>query len=130
MTFQDVIIFIEKFWLQILLTAISTFLAARVKTMYSKMKKEREDREKEVKAEKEKQAVMREALLALLHDRLLQATLYYLKAGEITADELDNLEIMFNSYSSLGGNGTIKRLMEKVRNLKIVPPEYISAQYK
>lgn len=54
------------------------------------------------------------AILAVLHDRLLFLCLHYLEAGEITADEMDNLTLLYDQYVALGGNGTIKKLMERV----------------
>lgn len=64
------------------------------------------------------------AMLAVLHDRLFAECLRILERPgvEITEDELENLEIMYRSYTKLGGNGTIKALMERVRTYcKIVP---------
>lgn len=54
------------------------------------------------------------AILAVLHDRLLFLCLQYLEAEEITADEMDNLTLLYDQYVALGGNGTIKKLMERV----------------
>lgn len=36
------------------------------------------------------------------------------RRGEITADEMDNLTLLYDPYVALGGNGTIKKLMERV----------------
>ena len=37
-----------------------------------------------------------------------------LKVEQITADEMDNLSLLYKQYNALGGNGTIAKLMERV----------------
>lgn len=54
------------------------------------------------------------SILAILHDKLLFECLHYLKAEQITADEMDNLSLLYKQYNALGGNGTIAKLMERV----------------
>ena len=58
-------------------------------------------------------------LLAILHDRIFQACMYFIEKESISCDELENLEYLYNGYSGLGGNGTCETLMLKVRDLKI-----------
>ena len=62
---------------------------------------------------------MRYGLLAMLHDKVFQSCMYFLNKGEITCDELENLEYLHKGYARLGGNGTCETLMNKVRQLKI-----------
>lgn len=57
------------------------------------------------------------AIVAVLHGQIF-AECQRILAREpvlITEDELENLEIMYASYTALGGNGTIRTLMERVR---------------
>lgn len=54
------------------------------------------------------------SLLAVLHDRLLFLCMHYLEEERISADEMDNLTLLYDQYVALGGNGTIKKLMERV----------------
>ncbi len=57
---------------------------------------------------------VQKALLATLHDRLLFLCMHYLEEERISADEMDNLTLLYDQYVALGGNGTIKKLMERV----------------
>ena len=54
--------------------------------------------------------------VALLHNSIFKSAVDYLNRGEITTHELDNLNIMYESYSNMGGNGTAKLLMDKVKS--------------
>ena len=58
-------------------------------------------------------------LLAILHDRVFQACMYFIERGEISCDELENLDYLYRGYSSLGGNGICETLFNKVKELKI-----------
>lgn len=62
---------------------------------------------------------LKEGIVWLQHDRLLQTCKFFLRKGTIDADELENLEGLYKSYKSLGGNGTVTRLYERVCGLDI-----------
>lgn len=125
MTSLEVVQFIQKFWLQFLLTGISGGLAFLCKKSYNKIKQEREQHKKEQEEYNARQKVQETAICAILHDRLLQSLTYYLEKKEINSDQMDNLKIMYDSYIALGGNGTIKILWERFQQfVKIVAPSY------
>lgn len=63
---------------------------------------------------------LNEAVLAMNHDRLYQACTFFILTGQITVDELKNLEYLYNGYHALGGNGTGTELYEKCKDLPIV----------
>lgn len=61
-------------------------------------------------------------LLGLAHDRIIALGTEYINRGYVTADEYENLyEYLYKPYKALGGNGSAKRVMEKVCNLPIHP---------
>lgn len=60
------------------------------------------------------------AVMAINHDRLYQACTFFILTGEITIDELKNLEYLYEGYHALGGNGTGTELYEKCKDLPIV----------
>ena len=68
---------------------------------------------------KSKKSVERQALLALLHDKMYYLCQHFIEKGTITADELENIEYLYKPYEALGGNGTCKRLYEEVLRLPI-----------
>ena len=111
--------FIKQYWLDALFTAILTVFTFAGKALYSKVKKELTSYTAKQKEESEEQALLKSALVALLHDRLYFACQEYIKAGEITVDDLDNLGMMYEIYHALGGNGTGTNLYKRCCNLKI-----------
>ena len=63
---------------------------------------------------------MREALLSSHYQNLLEKCKKYVQAGEISADELDNIEKDYETYKALGGNGHMEMWMVRVRQLKVI----------
>lgn len=126
MTGADVIEFIQKFWLQFLLTSVSAFLAWKCKQWYKESEEQKKKKCLEEKAKDERMKTLETAVLAMLHDRLIQSLVYFLKEKNITSDEFDNIRIMYEAYTALGGNGTIKVLYTRFEKyVKIVPPDYL-----
>lgn len=68
---------------------------------------------------KDKKSVERQAMLALLHDRLYRLCQDYIKQGYVTIDQLDNLMYLWQPYEGLGGNGTGKKLYDQVLELPL-----------
>ena len=89
-------------------TGITGILAAA----YRRLSKRIRDQEDERKA-------IKEGLLAILHDRLYQACQHYLAQGYIDASGLKNLEYLYRSYHTLGGNGTGTELYNRAKALPI-----------
>lgn len=127
MTVAEVIEVIQKFWLQFLLTAISGLLAWKCKKWYNESETQKKIRLQEEAERQERIKTLETAVLAMLHDRLLQSLVYFLKVKEITSDEMDNIKLMYEAYKKLGGNGTIKILYERFEKyVRIIPPEYLA----
>ena len=60
-----------------------------------------------------------DGVLAILHDRIYQACQHYLALGYIDASGLKNLEYLYKSYHTLGGNGTGTELYNRAKALPI-----------
>lgn len=57
-------------------------------------------------------------LRGLAHDRICELGSRYLKQGDVTKDEFENLhDYLFLPYRELGGNGTAEKIMEDVKRL-------------
>ena len=56
---------------------------------------------------------------ALLRDRVVQAYYHYIERGWITLHGLEAAEKMYTEYHNLGGNGTVTKLMEDLRELPV-----------
>ena len=67
---------------------------------------------------------IRAGLRALLRDRILQAYNHYHEDKEYCPIyALENVEEMYKQYHALGGNGTITKLVEELKELPISPKE-------
>lgn len=89
---------IVKYWVQealALITAILGWLAKKIHIW------------------KQEQELVKQGVLAILHDRLYQACQFYLQRGYCTLADRDNLEYMFRPYKALGGNGTGEDLYDR-----------------
>mgnify|MGYP007066597172 CR=1 FL=1 len=60
------------------------------------------------------------AVMAISHDQLYRQGEFYILTGEITVNELKNLEYLYGGYHALGGNGTGTELYEKCQELPVV----------
>lgn len=93
-----------KYWLE----AILGLITAGLGWAYRKLKRKVDE-----------QGLIKEGMLAILHDRLFQAGRYYTEKGEITFDEIKNIEYLYNSYHALGGNGTGTEIWERIKALPV-----------
>lgn len=56
---------------------------------------------------------------AVLHDRILQKCTFILKRGYATTDDLEEIQTLNDPYVALGGNGTVKIAIKKVKELPL-----------
>lgn len=111
--------FIEQYWVQTLLTTVTSVLTFFVKMLYNKIKRDYESREQRFEEERKEQLVIKKGVLAILHDRLYQSCTHHLETGSIRAEDLKNLEYLYESYRALGGNGTGNELYRRCCNLPL-----------
>ena len=103
---KDLVETIQKYWVQEVMTVITGALAWLAR---------------KVQKWKQEQDLVKQGVLAILHDRLYQACQFYLKRGYCTIDDRDNLEYMFRPYKALGGNGTGEELYNRCLALPYGP---------
>ena len=71
------------------------------------------------KKEDETMKLLKEADVALLHDKIYRECSKALRDGEISADAYHNISCLVNPYFKLGGNGTGRKLWDDVQELPI-----------
>ena len=98
--------FIVRYWVQEVMAAFTAAMAFLVKKIYGW---------------KNEQELVKQGVLAILHDRLYQACQFYLKRGYCTIEDRDNLDYMFRPYKALGGNGTGEELYNRCLALPYGP---------
>lgn len=77
---------------------------------------------RQVKGKKQEYEVIREGMMALLHDRLYASCSFFLSRGYCTLEDRNNLEYLFEPYKALGGNGTGADLYHRCMELPLMKP--------
>ena len=99
---------IVKYWLEVLFGGI----AATLLWSYRRVAKKMRERAAE-------DVAIKEGLLAILHDRIYDACRRCIAEGEVSVEELRNIESLYNAYHALGGNGTGTELYNRACGLRI-----------
>lgn len=70
-----------------------------------------------LKRNKKKDKAIEEGVQALLRNELIRGYREYEIKGELSILDRENIEEMFVQYQNLGGNGTVKQLMDELLKL-------------
>ena len=62
-------------------------------------------------------------LAAMMRDRLVQGSKYYINQGYMPLEERTSFELMYNAYHANGGNGVVTDLYERTMALPYTEPE-------
>ena len=66
-------------------------------------------------------------LMGIAHDRICFLGESYLKKGYVNKEDYENLhDYLFVPYEALGGNGTAKRIMDKVDALPLMEDDKVA----
>lgn len=99
---------ITKYWLQWLCGIAATAIAAMFRQLWKKQK----DADKRQKA-------VENGIQALLRDRIVQTYYHYADRQSITLHGLQNVEALYREYHTLGGNGTVTKLVDDLRQMEV-----------
>lgn len=100
---------------QIIVYLITTGLGIALGVVTSKLKKTKEKDENK----KKKNEAIELGVQALLRNELIRRYREYEAKGEISILDKENMEAMFEQYKNLGGNGTVKHMMDEMFELPI-----------
>lgn len=70
------------------------------------------------KKNKKKDLAIEQGVQALLRNEIIRRYREFESKGEISILDKENLEEMFEQYKNLGGNGTVKKMMDELISLK------------
>ena len=98
--------FVIKYWLEVVFGAVAAGLATAYKLLSKKVHKQICD-----------QKSLRDGTQALLRNEIIKEYDKYIERGYIPIYAMENVSSMYEAYHSLGGNGTITKLMEELREL-------------
>ena len=71
-----------------------------------------------LKKNKKKDLAIEQGVQALLRNEIIRRYREFESKGEISILDKENLEEMFEQYKNLGGNGTVKKMMDELLNLE------------
>ena len=104
--------FILQYWLEVIFGAIASIAVLNCKRLRGRITRKRAEQE-----------ALKAGMVAILHDRLFQLCNNYLALGYIPVDKseeiLDNINIIYNAYHCLGGNGTGTDIYNKFKKLHV-----------
>ena len=110
-------------FVQLIIPLISAAATCVIGYLFSKLKRHDEQREIEENHRLDEISKRDEALqagiLALCRDRILQGYRYYKHKGGISAQDLETMNKLYSAYHSLGGNGTITTVYDKIQELPL-----------
>ena len=92
---------IAQWWLQWLLGVLAAGLAAGLRLLWKR------------------QRATERGIQALLRDRLIQAYYHYEERGSISLHGLEAVESMYAEYHNLGGNGSVTKLVNAMRQMRV-----------
>lgn len=114
---------IIQYWVQVVFGLIVSGGGILIKYTAKKYKDRQAKQEDRLKRQEDEQAILKLGVLGLLHDRLFQECKELIKSGEVSENDLENIETLYKSYSSLGGNGTGTELYNRVKKLRLKEDE-------
>ena len=121
----------ETIYVQMLLGAFSTVIGGIVSYIgwkLQKAEKKREEAEIQRKLDNENHErqlhsdidLLKEGTLSILRDRLISTISQSEKEGGARVFQIENVNHMFDSYTGLGGNGTVAHMYNKFKTLPII----------
>ena len=96
---------ILQYYLQIILTFTVTLLGGYYRRVRKTFRGVLEDNK-----------LLKNGMLALLHERIMQKGTELLKQDIITLDDLQEFKQLYVPYREAGGNGTGKKMFEKIES--------------
>lgn len=74
----------------------------------------------------DKKSAKTKLLLGIAHGQIMELCMVYIKRGQITKGEYEDLyKYYYEPYKKMGGNGTAERLMREIDKLKVIPDSTI-----
>ena len=72
-----------------------------------------------LKSKRMKYKIIEDGLICILHNMVYNQGKEYIRVGDITVEDMKDYEYLYNTYHSLGGNGTGTEIYERVKDLPI-----------
>ena len=98
--------FIIKYWLEFAFGIFGSIIVYLLKKFISKQKEQ-----------ESKQQAIEHGVQALLRNELVRRYREYKSKQEISILDRENIDAMYKEYRNVGGNGTVKELMQELEEI-------------
>lgn len=99
---------LARYWLEVLFSGVLAGGGYLIRRLWKKQQEE-----------EARQTAVKEAIIALLRAELVHAYYHYYERGWISLHGLEAAQKMYDEYHRLGGNGTVTKLMEDLKELPV-----------
>lgn len=110
-------------WLPALISGAFTVAVAVIEARAARERKSEKQAREEAAMEREHNKAVDNGVLALLRDRIIERYNHYMEQRYIPIYGLENVLAMYAAYHALGGNGTVTKLIDALRELSTELPE-------
>jgi len=104
------------------LTAVVGFVVKSISDRNEKRDRKEEEREKKRRVEHE---ALKLGVQAILRSLIIEAEIKSTKDGYISAEEKNNVELMYKAYHGLGGNGVATAAHKHIMDLPITGESHV-----
>lgn len=108
-----------EFFISLLVSACGVFLTAGVGWSVKSLQAKEKIKQKEREEDRARDVAIEQGLRAMLRDRILQACEYHNKVGFADSKARTNMQMMYEAYHQLGGNGVVTDAYNNFRNLPL-----------
>ena len=112
-----------EFLLQMCLSALSIILTAIIGIIVKRMNDKSEERRADEKS-REEYSALKDGIIAILRDRIIQADVHFSDRGHATISQKDNIQMMYDAYHRLGGNGIVTKSYRHIMELPVAHEEH------
>lgn len=113
----------SEFVISFLLSASGIVLTALVGLSVKSLQKREDEKQKEKEDDRIRSLAMEQGIRAMLRDRILQACEYYSSLGFAETKVRTNMQMMYDAYHTLGGNGVVTDAYNDFRELPLYKKE-------
>lgn len=112
----------------ILLTAVIGIIVKRMNDKTEERHADERRREAETKeaerARREEYDALKDGIIAILRDHIIQADVRFSERAFATISQKDNIQMMYDAYHRLGGNGIVTKSYRHIMELPVAYEEH------
>ena len=112
---------VTKYWIEWLFGVFAALITTLVSRLFSKLKKERAEREAIAAKAAAETAALKDGMRAILRRQIIADCKAAMRAGYCEETAKDTITAMYHAYKGLEGNGTAEEAYNSMMALPLVP---------